>query len=222
MDQGELISINPDIAFTASSTVKIPIMVSYFIKHGTDGLNEQSTALITDMMRKSENPPADRLMESLDALRGPLVVTEDMRKIGLENTFLAGYFYQGAALLRVFDTPSNQRTDVVTEPDLYSQTTPTEIGELLRDIYFCAQTGGGNLVAAFPGQITQQECQVMIQLLKNDRTPWLIPAGVPDGTEVAQSTVGCRSLRHHSRYERRQLSIRKDLCPYFLITRFIV
>jgi beta-lactamase class A len=60
LDRGELISVNPDVAFTASSTVKIPIMVSYFIKYGTEALNEQSSALILDMIRKSENPPADR------------------------------------------------------------------------------------------------------------------------------------------------------------------
>src|SRR4026207_219717 len=81
MDQGETISVNPDVPFTASSTIKIPIMVSYFIKYGTEALNEQSSALLLDMIRKSENPPADRLMESLDSLRGPLIVTEDMRKI---------------------------------------------------------------------------------------------------------------------------------------------
>src|SRR5512142_397397 len=46
MDKGKLISVNPDIAFTASSTVKIPIMVSYFIKYGTDALNEQGAALL--------------------------------------------------------------------------------------------------------------------------------------------------------------------------------
>ena len=34
MNQGEIISVNPDVAFTASSTIKIPIMVSYFIKYG--------------------------------------------------------------------------------------------------------------------------------------------------------------------------------------------
>ncbi len=93
MDKGELISVNPDVAFTASSTVKIPIMVSYFIKYGPAVLeDEQSTSLLSDMIRKSENPPADRLMEGLDKFRGPLIVTEDMKKIGLDNTFLAGFF----------------------------------------------------------------------------------------------------------------------------------
>ncbi len=76
MDKGQEISVNPDVAFTASSTVKIPIMVSYFIKYGESALNEQALHQILDMMSKSEIrlPTAN---ESLDALRGPLVVNEE-------------------------------------------------------------------------------------------------------------------------------------------------
>ncbi len=188
MDKGQLISVNPDIAFTASSTVKIPIMVSYFIKYGSEGLSDQSSALLMDMIRKSENPPADRLMESLDALRGPLVVTEDMRKIGLENTFLAGFFCSAQApcrLLQKIDTPANQRTDVVTDPDSFNQTTPSDIGMLLADIYQCADSGGGALIATFPDKINSEICKQMISFLASDKIGVLIQAGVPDGTQVA-------------------------------------
>jgi beta-lactamase class A len=188
MDQGQTISVNPDVAFTASSTVKIPIMVSYFIKYGAEALTEQSSALILDMIRKSENPPADRLMESLDALRGPLVVTEDMRKIGLENTFLAGFFCSAefpCPLLERIETPANQRTDVFTDPDAFNQTTPSDIGMLLSDIYQCAENGGGALVAAFPEKMTADICQQMITFLTADKIGVLIEAGIPEGTQIA-------------------------------------
>jgi beta-lactamase class A len=188
MNQGQLISVNPDVAFTASSTVKIPIMVSYFIKYGSEALNEQSTALITDMIRKSENPPADRLMESLDSLKGPLIVTDDMKKIGLENTFLAGFFCSAefpCPLLQKIDTPANQRTDVVTDPDSFNQTTPSDIGMLLSDIYQCAESGGGALVAAFPDKLNADICKQMITSLASDKIGVLIEAGVPEGTQVA-------------------------------------
>jgi beta-lactamase class A len=174
--------------FTASSTVKIPIMVSYFIKYGESALNEQASNQMLDMIKKSENPPADRLMESLDALRGPLVVTEDMRKIGLENTFLAGFFCSAefpCPLLQRFSTPANQRTDVFTDPDSFNQTTPSDIGMLLADIYQCAETGGGALIAAFPDKITSRICQQMIAFLAADKIGVLIEAGVPEGTQVA-------------------------------------
>ena len=188
MNQGGLIPVNPDVSFTASSTVKIPIMVSYFIKYGTAALNENASNLILDMIRKSENPPADRLMESLDAFRGPLIVTENMRTIGLENTFLAGYFCSAEApcpLLEKITTPANQRGDVSTDPDLFNQTTPSDAGLLLADIYQCAKSGGGALMAAFPETITREICQRMIDYLAADKIGVLIEAGVPEGTRVA-------------------------------------
>jgi beta-lactamase class A len=188
MDQGKLISVNPDVAFTASSTVKIPIMVSYFIKYGAEALSEQSSNLLMDMIRKSENPPADRLMESLDPLKGPLIVTDDMKKIGLENTFLAGFFCSAefpCPLLQKIETPANQRTDVMTDPDSFNQTTPSDIGMLLSDIYQCAETGGGALMAEFPDKLNSELCKQMITLLASDKIGVLIEAGVPEGTQVA-------------------------------------
>ncbi len=188
MDHGQLISVNPDVAFTASSTVKIPIMVSYFIKYGSDALSEQSSNLLMDMIRKSENPPADRLMESLDSLKGPLIVTEDMKKIGLDSTFLAGFFCSAefpCPLLQKIDTPANQRTDVVTDPDSFNQTTPSDIGMLLSDIYQCAESGGGALIATFPDKLNSEICKQMITFLASDKIGVLIEAGVPEGTQVA-------------------------------------
>ncbi|MCC6299166.1 MAG: serine hydrolase [Anaerolineales bacterium] len=188
MDKGGLISVNPDVSFTASSTVKIPIMVSSFIKNGSTALKEPTSTLMLDMIRLSENPPADRLMEDLDEFRGPLIVTDDMRKIGLENTFLAGFFCSAefpCPLLEKINTPANQRTDVFTDPDPFNQTTPSDAGMLLTDIYQCATEGGGALIAAYPGKLTNEMCQQMINFLQADQIGVLIEAGVPEGTPVA-------------------------------------
>jgi beta-lactamase class A len=188
MDQGQEIPTEPDVAFTASSTIKIPIMLSYYIKNGPAALDERTSELIMDMIRKSENPPADTLMERLSAFEGPLIVTEDLQKIGLENTFIAGYFCSASdpcPLLQRFSTPANQRLDVFTDPDVYNQTTPSDMGMLLADIYQCATSDGGALVATFPGQITREVCQQMISFLAADKIGVLIEAGVPEGTQVA-------------------------------------
>jgi len=178
MDQGEQIATEPDVAFTASSTIKIPIMISYYIKNGPAALDENTSELILNMIRKSENPPADLLMERLNAFEGPLVVTRNMQAIGLENTFIAGFF------CNAFD-PCPLLLDVSTDPDVYNQTTTADMGMLLADIYQCATFGGGALVAAFPGQITQEVCQQMIDFLAADKIGVLIEAGVPEGTQVA-------------------------------------
>jgi len=177
--------VQPDIAFTAASTIKIPIMISV-LRRTEDPTPEGVTSLLERMIVYSENPPADTLMSTyIDAVRGPLMVSEDMAALGLENTFLAGYFYLGAPLLDRFETPANTRTDVYLDPDIYSQTVASEIGELLKGIYDCAQDGDGLLVETFPGEITQGECQLMIDILSGNRIGLLIEAGLPPDAVTA-------------------------------------
>jgi beta-lactamase class A len=141
---------------------------------------------MAEMIDKSDNDSTDLLaMTVIDKNLAPILVTDDMKSIGLVNTFWAGFFYQGAALLRIYETPANMRPDVITEPELYDQTTPSDLGMLLEDIYMCAQTGGGALAAVFPGEITQSECQQMVSLLAANRIGVLIEAGVPSDAQVA-------------------------------------
>jgi len=181
---GQDFSIGPDIAFTAASTIKIPIMVSV-ISHFNSEISTAIDAGLKDMIARSDNIASDSLMAAIDIGRGPLVVTETMHQLGLDNTFIAMYFAPGSYPLQHYTTPANSRLDISTDPDPFSQTTPSEMGVLLEDIYMCAQTGGGTLVAAFPGQIDQAACQRMIQYLQEDKLGALIQGGVPEGTIVA-------------------------------------
>jgi beta-lactamase class A len=138
------------------------------------------------MIDRSDNPPADKLMaEVLDENSGPLVVSQDMASLGLANTFLGGYFYQGAPLLKRFVTPANSRTDININPDQYNQTTPMEMGLLLSDVYECASTGGGTFSAVFQGEISQNECRQMIAYLAKNKIAVLLEAGLPEGTQFA-------------------------------------
>ncbi|NLG71058.1 MAG: class A beta-lactamase-related serine hydrolase [Chloroflexi bacterium] len=185
VQNGETLSVQPDIAFTASSIIKVPIMVSAF-RRMTENADPETMGWMRNMIVESGNEVADWLMDRvIDPTRGPLVVTEDMRILGLENTFMAGKFTLGSPLLQVIETPANSREDVDTDPDPYSQTTPSDIGMLLADLYQCAQTGGGSLMAAFPGDFTQRECEIMIDYLKNNRLPVLLTAGLPEATDIA-------------------------------------
>jgi beta-lactamase class A len=185
LNQEQEIPVQPDVTFTASSTIKIPILVSYYIKNGSAPVDEQTQALITEMIRKSDNNASDAMMNRINSLTGPLIITEGMRAIGLEDTFLAGFFAPGSPLLRTFTTPSNSRTDVFTDPDSYNQTTPLDMGMLLADIYQCATVRGGALIAAFPNSITPDICQQIIAYLSTDKIGVLIEAGLPEGTQIA-------------------------------------
>jgi beta-lactamase class A len=177
--------LRPEIAFTAASTMKVPIMISTF-RRVQGPLPPQVKTLLEQMIERSENDPADRLMElMMDRNLGPLEVTADLKKLGLSNTFLAGYFYPGAPLLQAFVTPANQRTDVTTKPDRYNQTTVTEMAMLMDDLYQCAANGGGTLLAVFPDEITQDECRQMINLLTLNDIPLMLQGGLPEGTRIA-------------------------------------
>ena len=177
--------LDPNIAFSAASTIKVPVMVSSFKRAGKP-VTSDFTKLVEEMVETSSNTAPDTLMKLvIDPNIGPLGVTSDMKALGLNDTFLGGMFYVGAPLLVATKTPANQRTDINTSPDSYSQTTPADMASLLDDIYECAETGGGTFAAVFSGQITQNDCQSMITYLIRNEQPGLLRGGLPDGTQIA-------------------------------------
>jgi beta-lactamase class A len=178
-------ALPPNIAFSSWSLVKIPLMVTAF-RYLEAPYPPEAMTLMGEMIQQSENTSTDQLaMMLIDPNLSPLIVTADMDRLGLENTFWAGHFYVGAPLLQNFTTPANQRTDIDTHPDRYNQTTAADMGMLMEDIYLCAERGGGSLIAAFPGEITQVKCQEMIDIMVLNKIGVLIQAGVPSGTKIA-------------------------------------
>ncbi len=178
------VDYDPGIAFTAASTIKIPIMVTTF-QYLSEPTTQAAAELMQLMIEQSKNDPADELMENyLSPTLGPLIVTETMQDLGLDNTFLAGHFYIGAPLLQRFTTTANSRTDYTTDPDSYNQTTTADMGMLLEDIYQCAKNDGGTFRALFPDEISQNECQTMVTYLTSNKIAVLLQAGLPDGTRI--------------------------------------
>jgi beta-lactamase class A len=183
-NRGQVTVSEPDPAFTAASIIKIGIMAAFY-RYFDEPLDEEAARWMREMITLSGNDPADWLMDRMSSSRGPLMVSETlMDGLGLESTFLAGFFHPGAPLLWNYQTPGNTRPDLNTQPDPYNQTTATEMGLLLSDIYACAH-GGGSLVAAFPGQVKPEECQYMLDLLAENKIGILLEQGVPEGTRVA-------------------------------------
>ena len=179
------VDYKPGIAFTAASSMKVPVLISVF-RRISEPIPPAADTLFKQMIEISSNEATDKLMQTYVELNyGPLWVTEDMQKLGIENTFLAGYFYNGALLLQDFHTPANTRADYTTHPDRYNQTTTADMGMLLDDIYLCAKNGGGTFSAVFPGEITQTECQAMITYLILNTNPAFIKAGLPEGVKIA-------------------------------------
>lgn len=178
--------VPPGIAFTAASTIKIPVMVSVY--KTVDGpLPADLRTLMSQMIDLSDNASTDAVMQRvLDPNLAPLQVTADAQALGLSNTFLAGLFYPGAPLLQIFDTPANRRPDVSTDPDIYNQTSPADMGRLLAGIQRCANQTGGILSQVFATQITPAECSEMLDFLSRNKKGVLIENGLPEGTRMAR------------------------------------
>lgn len=192
---GAEIPADPDVSFTGGSIIKIGVMVTYY-RYFDEPVDALAERWLEQMMRQSGNDPADWLMERIDRQAGPLRVTETLREMGFESSFLIAYYRLGSvALSPVPRTPGNTRTDIYTSPDPLDQVTASEMGMLLADIYQCAD-GGGTLLAVFGGQVTPEECQSMLSLMSLNKIGVLIEAGVPDGTRVAHKHGWTESPLH--------------------------
>lgn len=182
---GRDVPVKPDIPFSATNLIHVPIMTSVY-RRVQDTPSSLVMNLMEGMVVDSDNQKADLLMEeAIHPWRAPLVVTEDMRALHLENTFLAGFFSPGSMLLDLFYTPANKRDDVSTNPDIFNQTTVADMGMLLEDVYHCAEKNGGTLRAIFKNEITQAECHQMIDLLSQRKIGNLIEGGLPEGIRLA-------------------------------------
>ena len=180
---GQDYPLEPDVAFTAVSTIKIPILLATYMKL-TGGPDAETETWLQQMLEiTSSNDSADLLMQKLDPSTGPLIVTQDLVTLGLKNTFIAGYFKLGSRLLKSISTQANQRTDIHTDLDPYNQTTPEDMALLMEDLYQCAQ-GGGTLLMMYPDKVTPEKCNQMIDHLSKDKIGVFIQGGVPEGTKV--------------------------------------
>lgn len=185
LESGETLGVNQDVAYSGMSILKIPIMVEAF-RNLNRPPDAQETKLLTETMVESGNYTANLVLDLIagedNGMLGAEKVTQSMWYLGLANTFIAVPYEE--LLEGTYATPANQRTDINTQPDPKIQTTPEDMGLLLEMIYQCA-AGGGTLLAAFPGEITQDECQFMLELMNENRIGSLIEGGVPEGTSVA-------------------------------------
>ena len=185
LQTGASIGHNHDVAFSGLSQMKIAILLETL-----RSLDQPPTPdvekLILDSILESSNYAANLLFYVIagtnDGMLGAKILTESMWYLGLENTFIAVPYEED--LPGTYQTPANQRTDIWTNPDSKMQTTAEDLGLLLEMLYHCA-AGGGALLAAYPGEITPDECRLILEVLNQNRIGSLIEAGIPEGTNVA-------------------------------------
>jgi len=181
--QGE--EIPAGIAFSAASTIKVPVMAASLSRYGNE-IPRQADIWIRRMIELSENQPADDLMvNTFGSETAPIQVTDIMQsEMGMPDSFLAGLFKLGSPLMQLYKTQANSRTDFNLEPDPYNQTTPKDMGTLLNAVYQCSVDASRSNYQ-LPEGISVGDCKYMLDRLTENKIGALAEAGVPDGTRVA-------------------------------------
>ena len=188
LQTGEEIAINADVAVSGMSIVKIAILMETYRALDTLPDFDQSK-LISETAVISGNYSANLLLDIVagqdNAYLGVDILTESLHHLGLVNSFIATPYEERDRPERTtYITPANSRTDISFNPDTAMQTTAEEIGSLLSMIYYCSK-GGGALLAAYPNQLTAEECQALLHYMELNKIHHLIEAGAPAGTTIA-------------------------------------
>ena len=186
---GEMLTRDPAIAFAGTSLVKIPILLeAYRVLDGEP--NAYHTQLITETTSLSGNYTANLLLGIVsgdnDPYRGSDVVTENLRRLGLYNTFIAAPYDSIPRPGRptTYVTPANTRLDVNTRPDPNMQTTAEDLGRLLGWIYGCAK-GQPTPLDSYAQGVTAEDCTAVLQMMTLNVIESLIEEGVPAGVPIA-------------------------------------
>jgi beta-lactamase class A len=182
---GEEININGDVAYAGMSTMKIAILEELYRKLDAPP-DAHTQELITQTTKLSGNYTANILLSIVgggDTQAGVNTLNASLRNLGLKNTFMATPYDTPAKVKPNIVTEANSRKDLNTAPDPYIQTTPRDMGLMLSMIVECSR-GGGTLLAAYPQQLTQDECQRALNDLSLNEVHELLTAGLPAGTKV--------------------------------------
>jgi beta-lactamase class A len=190
LDSGEEIAINADQAMSGMSIVKVPIVLEVLRVLENKPSLDQEKLISETLVIQSGNFSANLLLDVVagedDAYLGADIVTESMQGLGLENTFIAvPYEEQPRPGKSSYETTANTNENLQTEPDPAMQTTAEDIGTLLAMVYHCATSDGGALRAAYSDQLTQAECQQLLDFMKLNHIGSLIEEGIPEDTPLA-------------------------------------
>ena len=189
LETGEEMGINADVAVSGLSILKIGIFLEIY-RVLDNPPNEYVQGLLEGTAVRSSNFDANLLLHVIaqqdNTYLGAEMLTESFKRLGLENTFMAIPYDAPVVSTRpsTFTTPANSGPDLITVPDPARQTTAEDMGTLLSMIYYCSQ-GGGALMAIYQGEVTQQECQALIDLMVKNVEGNLIRFGVPEEVPVS-------------------------------------
>ena len=186
---GEEINLLGDVAYSAASTIKVPIMIDFYRSLASDPSPDEAWLLANSLLC-SNNSSSNLIMEIIggDIFAGIQSVTDTVQYIGAGNTYISAPFYLGVEGQQLGSIPApatSPNAAYDTKPDPFNQTTAEDMGTLFNLLYDCAEFGSG-LITGFPdGQITRQECRQMLELMSANDLERLLQGGIPRETRIS-------------------------------------
>jgi hypothetical protein len=185
LSDGTELAYNANLPMSGMELLRLPLALQAL---RTLDINSPQVELVRNSLTETgEAFSANELLGVIDgqgdAARGARLVNEFVQALGLTNTYFnCPYDEQtGGRCRQVENLEDNPRSD----PDPYRQTTTEDIGTLLAMLYYCAEQGGGALIAVYGPDLTPAKCQLVLAALETNRIDSLIEEGVPDSVTVA-------------------------------------
>lgn len=189
LQTGAEVNINSDVAFSAASTIKVPILIDYF-RDLLFAPSDDEAFLMAQSLLCSNNSSSNLIMQIIgdnDIFNGIGDVTETIQYVGARNSYLTAPLYLGGdQILGSIPPPATQpNPNFNTGADPFNQTTTEDLGTMFQMIYDCAMYGSG-LIAAYPnGEFTQLECRQMLELMSSNDLERLLQGGLPSDAQIA-------------------------------------
>lgn len=187
---GEEINILGDVAYSAASTIKLPIMIDFYRTIAFEPSQEEAWLLANSLLC-SNNSSSNLIMQIIggnDIFNGIRSVSETLQYIGAQNTYITAPFFlgvEGQQLGSIARPPTSPNPNFNTNADAFNQTTAEDMGTLFNLVYDCAEYGSG-LITSYPeGEITQQECRQMLELMSANNLERLLQGGLPTDARIS-------------------------------------
>ena len=190
LQTGEEINILGDVTFSAASTIKVGIMIDFY-RYLAFPPTQDEAWLMANSLLCSNNSSSNLLMQIVggnDQFAGIASVTNTLQYLGAENSYITAPFYlgvEGQSLGSIPPPTTSPNPSFNTNPDPFNQTTAEDMGTLFNLIYDCAEFNSG-LASAYPnGEITQNECRQMIELMSANDLERLLQGGIPIDVRIS-------------------------------------
>lgn len=208
LETGEEMGIQENVRHSGVSTIKLGILINFFRDKITSPDDDEKFLLVSSVAC-SANSAANLLMyitsDDGSWVDGSRNASETMCLAGAANSAIRSNLFIGTAedvarqgynpdlfyaISSTTPCPSaevagaQEDTSTAAAYDPYNYTTAADMGTLLMMTYDCAKYGSG-LQTVFPEEITQTECQQILEILRSTQFHHMSELGVPEGTDIS-------------------------------------